>query len=156
MVRVMNVVFGIGIAILLFLVVLLGINAFYPEPKYEEFCDNRDYPPAPMPAGLEKENTTMPVSYSECYDKFDSAMENYERNIFLIASFIGIIFVIVSLYLLGMINIAAGVAFAGLATIVYGFARGWDGTGEMIRFIVGLIVVAIVIFFGVKINRRLK
>ena len=38
MVKVMNVVFGIGIAIIVFLVVILGIKVFYNEPVYEDYC----------------------------------------------------------------------------------------------------------------------
>jgi hypothetical protein len=40
MAKVMNAVFGIGIAVIIFIVVLLGIQAFYPEPKYDKYCNN--------------------------------------------------------------------------------------------------------------------
>ena len=75
---------------------------------------------------------------------------------FFIASFIGIMIVVVSFFLLNMVSISAGVALAGLGVIVYGFARGWEGTGDIPKFIVGLIVAAIVIYFAVKIHKKLE
>ena len=44
----MNVVFGIGIAVILYLLVLQGIKAFYPDPTMMEFnCSSLSYPVYP-------------------------------------------------------------------------------------------------------------
>jgi len=49
---------------------------------------------------------------------------------------------------------AAGTSFAGLVLIVYGFMRGWQGTGDVLKFVVALIVAVIFVYFAVLINNR--
>ena len=150
--KVMNVVFGISIAILIFIVVLLGTNVFYPRPEIEDFgCENERL----MPTIEGKEfNATEQAEYQKCWDEFDEARDIYDRNFFLITSIIGFIAIIVSMFLLGMINIAAGTAFAGLALIVFGFMVGWQSTNDIIKFIIGLIIAVTVIIFAVIINNK--
>ena len=40
--------------------------------------------------------------------------------------------------------------------IFYGFMRGWQGTGDILKFIVALIVADIFIVFAVMVNKRLS
>jgi len=166
MARVMNVVFGIGIAVLLFIVVLLGINVFYPRPMIEDFgCDDIRVAKlascsANMTVGecedlrtqqmIEEESGEM----KECWDRFDDARDIYNKNFFLITAIIGFILIVVSMFLFSMINIAAGTAFAGLTLIVFGFMIGWEATNDMIKFVIGLIITIIVIYLAVKVNNR--
>jgi len=171
--KVMNIVFGIGIAVILFIVVLLGTQVFYKAPVYEDFCNSSMYsPPVSIYGGvicadnmtvkdcntltkynqpiLDKQN----VYFNECQTKYDTASKIYGKNLFIINNVAGIIFVIASLFLFGMVNIAAGTAFAGLALIIYGFMRGWQGTGDTLKFIVALIVAALFVYFAVIVNKR--
>ena len=53
-----------------------------------------------------------------------------------------------------MINIAAGTAFAGLVLIIWGFMRGWQGTGDVLKFVVALIVAVLFVYFAVVVNKR--
>ena len=171
--KVMNVVFGIGIAIILFIVVTLGVQVFYHAPIYEDFCNSSIYSsPSPVYDSticsenitvrqcnlLVKYNQTMvdkQNEYSnECNKKFQEADNSYGKNLFLINNVLGIIFVIVSLFLFSMINIAAGTAFAGLVLIIWGFIRGWQGTGDVLKFIVALIVAVLFVYFAVVVNKR--
>jgi len=169
----MNVVFGIGIAVLIFIVVMLGTQVFYPEPKYEDFC-NVSYYAAPVmgydfsfcadnisvgQCRLEiKTNQSLYEKYSKeqetCNTKFNEASKIYGKKLFVINNVVGIITVIISLFLLSMVNIAAGVSFSGLILIIYGFMRGWQGVGDKLKFAVALIVAALFIYFAVKINKK--
>ena len=166
----MNVVFGIGIAVILFIVVMLGTQVFYKEPMWEDY--NCSYPKEIYTTmelcpdnitvlqcrELVKEGTVLnnvnQKEFDECNDKFMNAQKIYGKNLFIINNILGIILVVVSLYLFSMVNIAAGTAFAGLVLIIYGFMRGWQGTGDILKFIVALIVAALFVTFAVVVNRR--
>lgn len=173
MARVMNVVFGIGIAILLFIAVMLGTQVFYPEPMFEDYCNISFYdkPVAIYDSTICSDNmtvkdcntlvkekqTTLDKQNQEqerCNKEYMDASKIYGKNLFVINNIAGIIAVIVSLFLFSMVNIAAGVSFAGLILIIYGFMRGWQGTGDVLKFIVALIVTTLFILFAVRVNKR--
>lgn len=172
MVKVMNVVFGIGIAVLLFMVVMLGTQVFYPEPRYEDYCNATYYEKIP-PSDISLCNVNMTFTecitvvkgsqtpselqnqeMERCNREFNEVSEIYGKNLFVINNIAGIIAVIVSLFLLSMVNIAAGVSFSGLILIIYGFMRGWQGVGDKLKFAVALIVAAIFVYFAVRINKK--
>ncbi|MEK6885410.1 MAG: hypothetical protein AABX17_00415 [Nanoarchaeota archaeon] len=171
--KVMNVVFGIGIAVILFIVVMLGTQVFYSEPLYEDYCNYSMYPQQVSVYGIDLCSDNMSVRecnllikekqpifdkqqayYNECQTKYNDASKIYGKNLFIINNVVGIIAIIVSLFLFGMINIAAGTAFAGLALIIYGFMRGWQGIGDTLKFIVALVVAVLFIMFAVIVNKR--
>ena len=173
MARVINAAFGIGIAVLIFIVVLLGIQVIYKEPKIENFNCTYPYdrPVYAYDISLCNENITVKecnvlikekqtdsekiqAEYDKCWKEFLEVEKIYGRNVFLIANIAGIIAVIASLFLLSMINISAGIAFSGIALIFYGFVRGWQGVGDVLKFIVALIVAAMFIVFAVFINKK--
>jgi len=173
MAKVMNVVFGIGIAVLIFIVVMLGTQVFYPEPMYEDYCNISYYNkpiaiydsticPDNMTVGecnalVKEKQSTLDVQSAEqekCDKEYQDASKIYGKNLFVINNIAGIIAVVVSLFLFSMVNIAAGVSFAGLILIIYGFMRGWQGTGDILKFIVALVVTALFVVFAVKVNRR--
>lgn len=173
MAKVMNTVFGIGIAIILFIVVTLGVQVAYKAPVYEDFCNVSYYdkPVAIYDSTICSDNMTVKQCnalvlekqttldkqnqyYDECSKKYQDADKIYGKNVFIINNIFGIIAVVASLFLFSMVNIAAGTAFAGLALIIWGFMRGWQGTGDVLKFIVALIVAVLFVTFAVMVNRR--
>lgn len=175
--KVMNLVFGIGIAVIVFIVALLGIQAFYPEPEYEDFCNISMYS-APAVSTFtiydcpdnmtvvdcrkliyEKDINSPEAKVREkeqvtCGTEYDEARKNYNKNYFLIASILGLIGLIVSFFLLNNINISAGVASAGIVLIIVAFTRGWTETNDILKFVVGLVIGIVVVFLTIKINRK--
>jgi uncharacterized protein (DUF983 family) len=166
----MNVVFGIGIAVILFIVVMLGTQVFYKEPSWESY--NCTYPATIITTmevcpdnitvlqcremvkrGVDINNETQ-AKFDECNNRFNEAQKIYGKNLFIVNNIIGIILVIVSLFLFSMVNIAAGISFAGLVLIIYGFMRGWQGTGDILKFVVALIVAALFVYFAVFVNKK--
>jgi len=169
MAKVMNTVFGIGIAFILFMVVMLGTQVFYKEPVYNcsSYYDNPVYScdlsscPGNMTVSqcnalvkIPIVNETAQKELEACSKKFEEKSQVYGKNLFIINNIAGIALVIASLFLFGMVNIAAGTAFAGLALIIYGFMRGWQGTGDVLKFIVALVVAGLFITFAVIVNKR--
>lgn len=124
MTKAINIAFGIGIAILIYFVVTLGISTFYPAPDYK-VCS---------------------------YDS--ACMKDYKTVLFLLGNIIGIAAVVVSLFLFSMMNISAGVAFGGLSLIVYGFVSAGTSVGDPLKFIVGLFVLVLLVIFAVLVNKR--
>ncbi len=171
--KVMNVVFGIGIAVILFIVVMLGTQVFYKEPMYENYCNYSRYPTPVSVCNIDLCSNNMSVPecnilikekqptidkqqayYDSCQKEYSDASKIYGKNLFIINNVAGIIAVIASLFLFGMVNIAAGTAFAGLALIITGFIRGWQGIGDVLKFIVALVIAALFITFAVIVNKR--
>ena len=157
----MNVVFGIGISILIFIVVLLGIEVFYPRPTVEDFgCDAIKPTFATCDANItvaecrEIERLELSSEYQECWDRYTESRDIYNKNFFLVTATIGFIAIIASMYLFSMINIAAGTAFAGLALIVFGFTVGWQSADDILKFIVSLLITVVVVAFAVIVNKR--
>jgi hypothetical protein len=175
--KIMNIVFGIGIAVIVFIVALLGIQAFYPAPEYENFCKQDFYvePLTPMSTvydcpgnitvtdciNLLKVNEINASEYKsrnqemqDCNTKFNEAQDRYAKIFFLIACALGLIALIASFFLLNYINISAGVAFAGIVLIIVAFSRGWRGTDDIVKFITGLVIAVVIIYLTLKINKR--
>lgn len=175
MAKIMNIVFGIGIAIILYIIVLLGINVFYPSPDWDAYNCSAFHPkPVEIQAcnpditvsqcytivagkQLNESITAQQKAYDDCNKGFENDMKIYNRNFFYITNIVGIIVVTISLllflYLFSMINLSVGTAFAGLALIFFGFVTGWQSTSDKLKFIIGLINTAIVITYSVIVNK---
>jgi len=173
MANVMNTVFGIGVAVILFVMVLLGISVFYPSPNWSDY-NCTDY-------GMENIQVCNPnitvgdcykiaaadskdsayaqqKSFDECNKTFEAANKIYGKNFFIIASIIGVIIVFLSMLFFfkvpSMANISAGTALSGLVMIFTGFVRGWQGTNDKIKFFLAVIIAAMIIAFAVIVNRK--
>ena len=162
--KALNVALGIGIAIVLVLVVTLGIKTFYPGPEYEDFCADNIYSidnevncvsaGGKWEQGPESEAIGR-CDNTSCREEYDLARDNYGRNVFFISNILGILFVVISLFLMKMMNISAGVAFSGIALVVYGFMVGWEGTDDVWKFLVGVVIAILLIISAVLVNKKL-
>lgn len=167
MAKIMNIVFGIGVAVILYIVVLLGINVFYPSPEWGSY-NCTAYPgefnvlsscTSDMTVAECKNITTEEQKVQdECNKKFQDDLDIYNKNFLLITNATGMIIIVVALllflYLSSMINISVGAAFSGLALIFFGFIVGWQSTNDVIKFILALVIAAVIIAFAVIINKK--
>ncbi len=171
--KVLSAVFGIGIAVVVYVTMLLGIQAFYPEPDYDDFCGNepRYEEPVMLYEGCTDDMTLgecrsqisdregRDTKMEECHEEYRSAEEDYGRNFFIIASILGTIALVVSFFLLNITslyitNISAGIACSGIVMILWAFIRGWESTDEKLKFIVGLIIAVIIITLTIMLNKK--
>lgn len=165
MVKVLNVVFGIGIGVVVYILILLGIQAFYPEVNYEDFCNSTMYSEPMLDFAKCPDNMTVgECRYSiktgndemnKCQQDFDAASKIYNRNFFIIASALGLMTIIVAFFLLNITNISAGVACSGIVLVMWAFMRGWQGTDNKLKFVVGLVIAVVVIVLGFVVNKKL-
>ena len=86
--------FGIGLAVILFLVILLGVKAFYPEPDYTKSCPvTRPYVMIPCDSSvsetecnlhqqIEQQKYQDSISVNEdCSNKFEDDLDIYKRTL---------------------------------------------------------------------------
>ncbi|MFH1682357.1 MAG: hypothetical protein ABIA37_01035 [Candidatus Woesearchaeota archaeon] len=154
--KIMNFVFGVGVALILFLLVILGIEAFYPSPDQPwETCDKQielRFPiDKPINITPEEENQRQ-----ECYTQQEVLVNNHNYKVFIIATIIAAVFIISSYFLLAYINISAGVASAGIVLSFYAFIKGWEASGPKTRFLVSLFLAVIVVVFAYLVAKKIK
>jgi hypothetical protein len=177
MVKILNAVFGIGIAVIIFIVALLGIKTFYPEPQYGTYCNDSIFstPAYPIISIYDcPQNITVnecinfmsskgadPLTQAArdkesviCSDSFNNATKSYNKTFFIIASALGLIAIIVAFFLLSIMSLSAGTAFAGIVLIVVAFVRGWNDSNDTLKFAIGLVIAVVVIFLALKINKK--
>lgn len=163
--RAMNIVFGIGIAVVVYILILLGIQAFYPEPRYENYCNQTfaepilDFVKCPDNITVGECRSTVTTNEKEiqkCNDDYNTASRAYNKNFFIIAAVLGTIVVIAAFFIMKTPGISAGIASAGIVLIMWAFIRGWESTNDKLKFFVGLVIAAIVITLGVLVNKKAK
>ena len=169
MVKALNVIFGIGLAVILFLVILLGVRAFYPEPDYAKSCPQTvPYVMIPCDSSVsetecnlhqqieqQKYRDSLSVN-QDCSDKYVEESGTYRRNLFFIYGVFTVILLIASFFIISIIHMSAGVALAGIALSITGFAVGWRSTNDSLKFLFGLVILAVVVWLAYAVNKKLS
>lgn len=171
--KIVNIILGVGTAIILGSLINLGIRAFYPEPQAPDYGAIVKPISAPYPApcavgdaacikqtsDYNAAQQAQQDQFSEQQSTYQDAMKVYNRDVFIIANIVGIVVFITGFWLIFTTAIATqsvpiGVMIAGLWSIIYGYIRGWDSIGDILKFIVGLVVAALVIGGSVWLIQR--
>jgi hypothetical protein len=175
--RFRQVLLAIAIAIVFAFFIGFGIAAFYESPKYEDFCEDTFYEkPYPRPIreavnctyiepGEElkkecKEKGDISAEYDEtgcvesyycetCGKEFRDVNEVYNRNVFIIATVIGIIALIAGI-VLKITSVSSGLMGGGILLVIYGIMRYWSGLENYGRFTVMGIALVVLIWLGYK------
>jgi len=172
-----QVFLAIAIAIVFVFFVGFGILTFYKAPKYEDFCEDRYIKrPVPMPLKEPVNCTSMEVDENlnnECKDKgyitpkydengcvesyycetcekeYNDIRENYSRNVFIIATVIGVVVLIIG-FALKIASVSSGLMGGGILAIMYGTIQYWTSLPDYGRFTIFGITLAILIWLGYK------
>ncbi len=174
-----NVILGIAIAIIFAFFIGFGINAFYTSPTIDKFCNGinttilTDSCPksdvvkaVPVDRPFEtcycdsNCNATTCVetnrcyktnpAYTECQTRFNDATEGYTRNVFIIASILGLITMLVGGFILSHESVSPGLMGGGFITIVYGVIIYWRYAGSKLRFIILGVILAMLIYVAYR------
>jgi len=165
--KIINLILGLGTAIIVGSLIYLGIQTFYPAPEYPEYpgypypeasrsfnCNSNDFRCLDEEQAYYDQQDRQRTDQSKEYDKkvkeYDEKSEAYGRNFFIIANITGLIVFIGGFLLLFATTMAnrsipIGIMLAGMASIISGYATGWGGTDDKIKFVVGLLIAIIVI-----------
>jgi hypothetical protein len=166
---------AIGIAIVLAMFVNYGIQTFYKAPVYENYCPQQFYPVAPLakfencsqPAvdqQVQKNCTDSKGQINYHYDAFGcptnpfcdtcnrdwtAAQNNYNKNVFIFLAAIGALSIIAGV-LLKVDSVAIGLLIGGIVNIIIGTVRYWGGLQDVGRFLVLGVLLALLVWVGIK------
>jgi hypothetical protein len=170
--KVKQTILAIAIAVVLALFVGFSIHAFYPGPKYENYC-NINQPQRPYETNetckasggrwndyggaqpkCPPEQTYCPNGYCDmyynCQRSFDDANRVYTRNVFIAATIIGLIAVLIGGVILKLESVSSGIMGGGVLSMIYGTIVYWMDASNYLRVIILGIVLAILIWMGYK------
>lgn len=88
-----------------------------------------------------------------CQTDYNEAMEKYNRNVFVIAIIIGLIVLIVGYTVLSVEPVGSALMGSGIGAIVYGTIRNWSNLGNLGRFLLLLLALALLVWIALRINR---
>ncbi|MGD1003709.1 MAG: hypothetical protein ABR884_04025 [Minisyncoccia bacterium] len=159
--KIVNFVLGLATAVILAALIALGIAAFYPAPVAPSYPNTAVVAPvAPCPSNdtacmqnntkIEAQQQAAQDQYNNAETAYESASSVYNRNLFIIANIVGIIFFALGFWLVFGVALASnavpvGIMLAGLWSIIYGYARGWGSVDDQLKFFVGLVIAVLII-----------
>ncbi len=125
------------------------IEAVYPGPEYDDYCEEfvKPYP-------LDEERVDE-GAWSECQDQYDSAREKYNLVVFYVSIIFGLLAIVFGLYLPSHKDdlnqwIGSGFMLGGFFTLFIGTIRAYGDLHRFIRPIALLIELMIVIYVAYK------
>lgn len=164
-----NILFGIGIVILTIFVSVYGISVIYPNPQYDDFCEEVRTPKliensmqCEEIGGKWTDCVTEPCvqGYCDrnfvCRGKYDDAREARSKKVFFIAIPLGVILILGGGFLFGIEAIGAGLMGGGIGTIVYGAGNYWQYGDDLFRFIMSLLGLAAVVYLSYWFNKKFE
>jgi len=128
------------------------IEAVYPSPDYNDYCEDR----APLlPGEMPGEDTYSPDEDKECYQEFENDREKYNLVVFYVSVILGMIAIIVGLMLPSERDdlnqwIGSGFMLGGFFTLFVGTIRAYGDLHRVIRPIILLIELLIVIYVSYR------
>jgi uncharacterized membrane protein YphA (DoxX/SURF4 family) len=172
--KIINLILGLGTAIIIGSLIHLGIRAFHPEPTPPDYTQlapkvtmpYREFSCTPTDQQCIKDRDTYYAEQQAQQDKlneaqrtYDSQLKSYNVDVFVIANVAGVlVFIIGFLLLFGTAlasqSVPIGIMIAGLYGIIYGYARGWNSTNDQLKFFVGLVIALLVIGGGLWLVQR--
>ncbi len=167
----------IAIAILVNIFINYGRQVFYPEPKYEKFCNmepvlvnNKEDCEKSKGKWIEEQGIRNPEelkyqqtapaypqtmkSYCDmhyyCSKDYQNAIGIYNKNVFIAYIALGLIMVIAGLAITTSSSVSLGILYGGIVLIFVGGTRFWPDMSDVFRFAVIGFVLAVFIWLGYK------
>jgi hypothetical protein len=148
--RILRVIYVLGIAVALVLLVVFGVQAFYPAPSYdcyEQLGSPPDYD-SPEYEEWQQECTSI-------MDEYEQRAAVHDRNVFLIVLPLGVVFAIGGTFLQRRQGIfGAGLILGGIGTMI--FALTPYDLDNVPKFIGIAVILAVLIFVGYKVFLSLR
>jgi hypothetical protein len=160
--KIVNLILGLAAAIILGALINLGIKAFYPEPVAPQYpntpvaylaqpCATNDVPCQKVQSDATKAQQAVQDKFNVDQQAYQDTMKVYNKNLFIIANLIGIIVFAIGFFLvfasaaIAARGVPIGIMLAGLWSILYGYARGWDSINDQLKFFVGLVIAVLIL-----------
>ena len=168
-----NIALGVGIIILFGLALWQGIEAFYPSPQYDDFC-NIELPRQIIETQTQCEDTggkwtpqdvqciTTPCPqgycdyYYECNKQYEGTRDSHSKIVFIISLIVGIITIIIGYSLLSTEPVGSALIGSGIWAIFWGTAVNWRNFANIGRFIFLLLTLVLLIWLTLRLNKPTK
>ncbi|MBU4069414.1 MAG: hypothetical protein KJ646_00355 [Nanoarchaeota archaeon] len=166
-----NIVLGIAIIILTIFVAVYGINMFFPQIEYPDFCgDVNTQEIINTQERCEEINGKWSVYESVkpieggmegfcdreyyCRQDYEDMNEIRSKKIFLISVPLGILFLIIGGFLFKLESVGAGLMGGGVGTLIYGAGGYWRYGEDWFRFVISLMGLIAVIWLAYWFNKK--
>jgi hypothetical protein len=146
--RILRVIYVLAIAVALALLVVAGVEAFYPAPSYPE------YNPPPVDYNS-TEYQEWQQEWTEAVAVYEQEAAVHDRNIFFVVLPLGAVFAVVGTFVRRRQDIfGAGLILGGIGTMI--FAVTPYDLDNIPRFIGIAVILAVLVFVGYKVFLSLK
>jgi hypothetical protein len=140
----------VAIAVVLILLVIMGVQAFYPGPQYPEY----NYNPPPVDYNS-TEYQEWEQQWAQAYEEYQQEAAVYHRNIFFIVLPLGVVFALVGTFIQRRLGIfGAGLILGGIGTMISAIVP--DDLDAILRFIGIAATLAVLVFVGYKVFFSLR
>ena len=171
MINVKNIVLGIGIVVIFGLVLWQGIEAFYPSPEYNNYCDEFKRVEITNQQACEENgglwalyDGPKPIGGEEgycdrdytCRQEYEDASDSHSKIVFIISLIVGIIALIVGYGVLSVEPVGSALIGSGIWAIFWGSAINWRNFSSVWRFLLLLLALVVLIWMTLRLNRRKK
>lgn len=167
----------IGIVIILNLFFLYAVKVAYPAPEFEDFCPReqvvKELKTEEECTGVggqwnEHTDRLKPVSVFEgevvaldnvagfcdqqftCREDFNTAREDYERNVFIALIIFGVIAVLIGFFTMGREVVSIAMTLGGVLSFVIASVRYWQYASDWLHLAILGIALAVLIFLAIK------
>jgi len=164
--RILRVIYVLAIAVALVLLVVAGVEAFYPDPQFPEHPEQPEYPAYPIPPldqdspeyeEWQQEYEEWQQEYEEWQQEYEEVREEYrqevavhDKNVFLIVLPLGVVFAVVGIFLQRKLDIfGTGLILGGIGTMIFAVVP-YD-LDNILRFIGIAAILAVLISVGYKV-----
>jgi hypothetical protein len=143
--RILKVIYVLAIAAALIALVVVGIDTFYPAPSYDCY-----EPLGPPPDYDSPEYEEWQQECNEIQEAYQQEAAVHDRNVFLIALPLGVLFAVVGTFINRRTSIfGAGLILGGIGTMI--FAVTPYNLNDIPKFIGIAVILAVLIFVGYKV-----
>lgn len=159
---------SIAIALVFVIFVNYGMQTFWKQPMYEDYCGREYYPRVAPVKDVEceiidvpecSEGDAMPVWENGCIKEYECSMcrqeyekerEGHSRIVFVVMGLIGLGAIALSMMYLKKDVVANGIMGGGVLSLLVGSIRYWGFLEDITRFITLGLILALLIYIGYK------
>ncbi len=138
--------FGFGVAIILPMLVHYGVSMFSPVPKWENYYTSNYYQ---YENATPEEKKKLQIEDKKHQDQYNQHRKVFERNLFYVATPIGITAIVIG-SMLTVQAIGAGLIFGGIFTLTDGYCWYWSELQDWMRFLSLLAAFIVLVICGYK------
>jgi hypothetical protein len=149
--RFLRGVYVVAIAVALIVLVIVGVEAFYPAPQYPDCYELL----GPQPDYNSTEYEEWQQECMEIQDEYQQEAAAHDKNIFFIVLPLGVVFAVVGTFVQRRLGIfGAGLILGGMGTMIFALTPG--DLDNILRFAGIAATLAVLIFVGYKVFLSLR